>query len=141
MDNYSDKIKSILKTIKDFFFIIGPLATFIFYMSWLIIKDTDLYKKIDQTIEFGYEAKLHIIPKSDSLNLWQNNQIEELKEVIDKVRPEERTQFAIGLRYDTEKKQMFFRDINKDLKPVFKEYETGYYFYRDDNDIKRYVNY
>lgn len=131
----------IVGTMKDALFIIGPLFTLIIFIAGLIIRDTDTYKEFRLVVDYGYYAKEVLIPRANSTHKWQDNKIKELEILIGQRYPEEQHSFSVGLRYDINKKRIFFRDEHKELRPILYEAETGFYYYRDMNDRKRYVNY
>lgn len=142
-----EKFIDIAKKVKDTAFISGPVLMFLGYVTFLVIKDTDVYKEFENVVSFGYEAKNVIIPKSDSLNRYQNNEIEDLWFEVDDIQAKintetiRETSFQIGLRYDEATQKMYFKTIDKELREVKKDYEKNLYYYRDAQDEKRYVNY
>lgn len=134
-------------------YIIAGIGSAIIYIGGLIIKDTKVYKDFKDVVEFGYNAKNVIIPKADSLHTYQNEEIKYLWDDIDLLfekltkldsnsnKWSKRTTFYVGLIYDEEKKKLFFRTTDKEMREVKVESETGFYYYRDSHDKKRYINY
>jgi len=130
------------------FIIISTLFSAICYVAALIIKDTKVYKEFRGVVDFGYDAKNIIIPRSDSTHQWQSdaimdmwNEIDYIYDKLDSTKGTNRAIHNVGLVYDEDKKQLFFRTINGDLRTVRHDAELNQYFYRDDNDKKRIINY
>ena len=135
------KLSEIASKIKDVLFIAGPIFSIIIFFGGLAIKNTETYKEFIKVVEYGYYAKEILLPKSDSIHAYQDNKIKELEILIGQRFPSEQHTFSLGLRYDINKKRIYFRDEHKELRPVLYEGGTGFYYYRDSRDIKRYVNY
>jgi len=135
-----EKLKDAVSVIKDALFIIGPLFTFIIFIGGLVIKNTDTYKQFESTVEFGIVAKDSIIPKFAKIVENQEVRIKTLESLIDSVKPKEREEYAIGLRYNSREGKYYYRDNSKINREVFYEGENGLFYYRDRNDIKRYIN-
>ena len=127
--------------------IVGGSFSTLIYIGTLVFQDTKFYKKFDDTNRLKEKLINEVLPSMDSIAnfrykivMLNSYRLDSLEAYIEAEKIAKKKTRAIGLRYDEETERIYFRGIDGELRRVLKDSDTGYYFYRDDDDKKRYVN-
>lgn len=104
----SERFWFTLNYIKNFMFIVTPLTAILIYIGTLVIKDTEVYKRVNAVVEW-YEAK----SESFAVGLRVNK---ELDEDTNKV-----------------KYKVVYKDTKGELHKAIYSKKGGYWYYVDDD--------
>jgi hypothetical protein len=107
-----ERFKFTLNYIKNFMFIITPLTIFLGYIGVLVIKDTDVYKRVNAVVEW-YEKKSMSHAVGLRVNTIINKKTKQIKHKV-----------------------VYKATDGETYKAVYSK-EFGYWFYMNEDGVKK----
>ena len=119
-----ERLSFTLNYIKNFLFIIVPLTTFLGYITVLVVKDTEVYKRVNAVVLWHEESEGSFEKIEDMITWYESKS----------------NSFAVGIRVNKVKNEngkivykTVYKATNGETYKAFYNEALGAYFYSDDN--------